>query len=202
MCYIGFDIGGSSVEAALVKNRQIIKSLTKETPGDFEGLLELIFEIKSELASGIAPDEISGIGLGVAGALDVRREIILNSPNIQYLNSQPLKQILKEKLNPYSVKLEHDVNCFLLAEKEFGLAKNFKNVVYITIGMGVGGAWMVDGKIQAGAHGAAGEVGHMIIEASQQLDFEDLTANNFVKGKIGVSAAEAERIARAGDRKA
>jgi predicted NBD/HSP70 family sugar kinase len=201
MYYLGFDIGGSSIEAVLVKDKQIIKSITKETPQNLEGLLDLVGKMKSELIDGIAPEEIAGAGFAIAGALDEKREVMLNSPNMQFLNGQPLKKMFEEKTG-LPIKLEHDVNCFLQAEKEIGLAKGLKNIVCLTIGMGVGGSWMADGKIQIGAHGGAGEIGHMIIEAGQQLDWEALTANKFVKGKLGISAAEAEGLVRSGDQKA
>ncbi|MBU1102506.1 ROK family protein [Patescibacteria group bacterium] len=225
MYYLGFDIGGSSIKAVLVESRQlikpvfdkspqklegmamvwerkIIKSATEQSPGSLEKLLEAVTKIFSELGASLDFKEIGGIGFGIAGALDVKREKMLNSPNIQYLNGQPLKKLFEEKFGSCPIKLEHDVVCFLLAEKELGLAKGFKNVVFLTIGTGVGGAWMTDGKIQLGVHGAAGEFGHMVIEAGSRLDFEDLTANEFVKRKIGVGAAEAEKMARAGDEKA
>jgi glucokinase len=202
MYYLGFDIGGSSIKAVLVKEKQIIKSVTEDTPDNLENLLSLIGKIKDSLISEIQSDQISGIGFSIAGAIDIKRETMLKSPNIQYLNGQPIKKLLEEKLKPAAIKIEHDVHCFLQAEKEIGLAKELKNVVYLTVGTGVGGAWMVDGKIQIGAHGGAGEVGHVIIEKAQNLDFEGLTANNFVKKNLGVSAAEAEKMARVGDQKA
>ena len=202
MFYLGFDIGGSSIKAVLVKDKGIVKSVTEDLPDNLENLLLLVGKMRNNLIENIQADQIGGIGFGIAGAIDASREKVLNSPNIQYLNDQSIKKLLEEKLKPLSIKIEHDVHCFLQAEKEVGLAKELKNVVYLTVGTGVGGAWMVDGKIQIGAHGASGEIGHMIIEVSQQLDFENLTANVFVKKRLGINAVEAEELLRLGDQKA
>jgi glucokinase len=202
MHYLGFDIGGTETKVALIKDKQIIKSICEDSPDNLEGLLNLAKKMKMQLIESLAGQEIGGIGFSIAGVLDMKREAMSNSPNIQYLNDQPIKKLLEEKLNPFSIKIEHDVHCFLLAEKEVGLARGFKNVVYLTVGTGVGGALMINGEIQDGAHGASGEIGHMIIEAGQQLDLENLTANNFVKKRLGVSAAEAEKLVRSGDEKA
>ena len=202
MYYLGFDIGGSNKKAVLVKEKQIIKSATEVTPDNLEGLLSLVLKIKDGLTGEIPAGEIGGIGFSIAGAIDAAREKVLNSPNIQYLNGQPIKKLLEEKLKPLAIKIEHDVHCFLQAEKEVGLARDLKNVVYLTVGTGVGGAFMINREIFIGAHGASGEIGHMIIKASQQLDLENLTANEFVKKKVGISAVEAEKLVRSGDQKA
>jgi len=202
MYYLGFDVGGSKIKAVLVKNKQIIRSKIEDSANNLEGLFDVIVKIKDELTVDIDKAEIGGIGFGLAGTLDVKREIMLNSPNIKYLNNQPIKKLLEEKLKTYPVKLEHDVHCFLLAEKESGLAKNLKNVFYLTLGTGIGGAWMVDGQMVFGAHGSAGEAGHTIIDLNQGLDWEELAANKFIIKSLGVGSIEAERRARAGNQKA
>jgi len=205
MYYLGFDIGGSSIKAVLVKDKKILASDIRTRPDNFDALISLIVETAYELTKKADTDKILGVGFSFAGALDVNRQMMLKSPNIPYLDGQPLKDILGEKLYPSSVKIEHDANCFLLAEKEFGGAKNFKNVFYLTIGTGVGSAWMVDGKIQTGAHGASGEKGHEIINISGGAEFdelEELAAGKFIMHELALSAIEAGKMAQAGDQKA
>lgn len=202
MYYLGFDIGGSSIKAALVKNSQIIKPKTENSPNNLEGLLDVMVKIKDKLTVDVDVAEIGGIGFGLAGTLDIKREIMLNSSNIKYLNNQPIKKLLEEKLKPYPIKLEHDVHCFLFAEKEIGAAKNLKNVFYLTLGTGIGGAWMVDGQIVSGAHGAAGEAGHTIVDLNQGLDWEELASNKFIKKTLGIESQDAFKRAQEGDKKA
>ena len=200
MYYIGFDIGASSVKAALIKNKEIIKTGLQPLPPDLDGLLEMFGVIFKELTAGVT--EIGGLGFGFAGMLDKQREVMSVSPNIGYLNGQPLRELLAEKFKPYPVKIEHDAHCFLLAEKIVGLAKDLADVFYLTLGSGVGGAWMTGGKMFIGAHGTAGEVAHTIINIDQLAELESLASNKFIISRLGVGSIEAGKLALAGDAKA
>jgi len=200
MYYVGFDIGASSVKAALIKNKEIVKTDLQPLASDLAGLLELFSAMLKELSSDIA--EIDGIGFGFAGMMDKQREVMLVSPNIKYLNNQPLRSLLAEKFKPYSIKIEHDAHCFLLAEKEVGLARDLADIFYLTLGSGVGGAWMASGKISVGAHGAAGEVAHTIINIAQSTELETLASNKFIVSQLGVGSVEAGKSALAGDDRA
>jgi glucokinase len=209
MHYLGFDIGGSSIKAVLIKEKrmvrrvhhEVIESLAEDTPNNLDELLGLVEKMKNGLTEGIAAGEIGGVGFAVAGVLDLGRERVLNSPNIGYLNGQPFKKLLEEKLN-WPVKLEHDAHCFLLAEKEVGLAQGLKNVFYLTLGTGIGGAFMIDGEIIIGSRGAAGEIGHTIIDIDDGLELEDLAANKFLKKRLDVGSMEVRRLVESGDQKA
>jgi len=187
MHYLGFDIGGSSIKAVLIKDKKIIKSRIEKLPSDFKSLLKSIAEIKNKLASEIDSNKIGGIGFAVAGAHDSKRENLLISPNIAlFTNNQPLKKIFRKALAPHTVKIENDCNCFLVAEKEIGQAKNLDSAYYLTLGTGVGGALMIDKKLVAGYSGAAGEVGHMIIDLQKNLSLENLASSKFIKKDLGL----------------
>lgn len=196
--FIGYDIGGSIVKAALVEEKKIIKSKIADLPGSLEQLLRWLKETKEELISGVEK-EFSGIGFAVAGILNLERSKMLKSPNIKFLDNQPLGELFQSIAQPYRIKIEHDAHCFLVAEKEVGLAKDLKDVFYLTLGTGIGGAWMVDGKIFYGAHGAAGEAGHMIVDLQNKLDLEEIAANKFIKRELGIGSIEALKRAQAGD---
>ena len=201
MYYLGFDIGGSSIKAVLVKDKKIVKSKIIDLPDSLDGLLASLVELKQELAAGVEK-EIGGAGFAVAGILNAERSKMLKSPNIEFFDDQPLGELFESIAVSYPIKIEHDACCFLLAEKKIGLAQELKNVFYLTVGTGVGGAFMVDGKIVSGAHGSAGEIGHAVIDIKDNFDLEDLSADDFVKKTLGVSAEEAEKLARSGDGKA
>lgn len=198
---MGFDIGGSSVKAVLARDKKIIKSRMEKLPAGLEALLKMMSGIIDDLKKGIAEQEMcKKIGVGIAGALDSKKEKILKSPNIPYLNEVNLKKILEERTGIF-IELEHDVRCFLLAEREIGLAKNFKNVFYLTLGTGVGSAWMLNGELFSGAHKAAGEAGHMVIDfkKGEMVDLEKLSANKFIVGAMGITPFEAYKKAEVGD---
>ena len=201
--FIGFDIGASSIKAVVVKGKKIIRKRISHTPDNLESLLACLIEILGRLTVGINPRKIKGIGFGLAGTFDLERRKVLRSANIKYLTGQSLKKLLQQKFRNYRVELENDVHCFLLAEKKIGQAKKFKSVFYLTLGTGIGGAWMTDRRIFIGAHGAAGEIGHTIINIVNQkgFSFEELAANQFVRGKLGFDAVEAWQRARKGDRR-
>ena len=212
MHYIGFDIGGTNVKAALVKDKKIIESKTEKLPDNLEGLLDLAAKIASEftIAKKSKSIKINGAGFAVPGPLDIKRKTVLNCPNIQYLKNAPFKKLLERKLK-LPIKIEHDVHCFLLAETIAGAAKNFQNVFYITLGTGVGGAWMYDGKIYFGANAAAGEIGHTIIKSKikvqnskleEILELEDLASNKIFQRLMRKNAEEVFELARKGDEKA
>src|SRR3989344_8072532 len=98
MYYIGFDVGGSYIKFVLVKNRKILFSGHEERPVTFNGLVKLIREKTKFLKSKIKGGNIGGIGFSLPGPLDSKREKVLNSANIRYLNGKEFKRIMSEKL--------------------------------------------------------------------------------------------------------
>lgn len=202
MYYLGFDIGASSIKAALVKDRQIIKSRVQDLPPSLEGLLLALVKIYAELIANIGHEELGGAGFALAGVMDIERQAMLKSPNIKYLDGQPIRKLLEERFRGLPLKIEHDAHCFLLAEKAVGLAQNLNDVFYLTLGSGIGGALMLDGKIFYGAHGSAGEVAHMVMDISGGTEWEELGANKFLKNNLGSGSMEAEQRWRQGDKKA
>lgn len=201
MYYLGFDIGASSIKAALVKDKEIIKNRVQDLPPSLEGLLLALVKIYAELLGNIGHEELGGAGFALAGVMDKERQIMLKSPNIKYLDGQPVRKLLEERFRGLPIKIEHDAHCFLLAEKTVGLAQNFNDVFYLTLGSGIGGALMLGGKIFYGAHGASGEAAHMIVEIAKSEEWETLGANKFLKNNLGVDSMEAEKRWRQGDKK-
>lgn len=201
MFYVGFDIGASSIKAALVKDREVKKTRVQDLPASLESLLLALIKIYTDLIAGLSHEELGGVGFAVAGVFDPARRIMLNSPNIKYLNGQPLRDLLEGRFRGHRLKLEHDAHCFLLAEKKVGLAQDLKNVFYLTLGSGIGGAMLLDGRLFYGAHGAAGEAAHMIVDITGGLEWEDLGANKFIRKNLGVGSLEAEQLWRQGDKK-
>jgi glucokinase len=201
MSYLGFDIGGSSIKAVLVQDKKIVKSKIENLPDSLEKLLSLLAGLKQELTVGIE-NEIKGAGFGLAGILDAARQTMLKSPNISYLDGQPVQQLFADLFKPYPVKIEHDVHCFLLAEKAFGLAKNMTNVFFVTLGSGIGGAWLFNGQLYRGFHGSAGEIGHTIVDNQNNLTLEELASNKMIKKILGQDSMAAVKAAQGGDQAA
>jgi predicted NBD/HSP70 family sugar kinase len=197
--FVGFDVGGSSIKAALVLDKKTIKTQLADLPDNLDGLLNLIEKIFKELTADFSQEKIGGVGFGVAGMLDKERKTMVKSPNISYLDNQPLQKLFLERMGGLPVKIENDARCFLIAEKKVGLAQNMKDVFFLTLGSGVGGAWMVDGQIFRGAHGTASEFGHMNAGIDRKEDFEEIASNKFLQKTLGVEARKAIEMVRVGD---
>lgn len=165
--YIGVDVGGTKISAAIVdpyggilvhRKYPTIRTAKPALVGrQIEGI------IKEVLSDGeVSAGAVKGIGVGVPGIVHPRSNKILVTPNIA-LAGYPLYRRLK-KLFKTKVVLGNDVNLGTLAEKWLGAGKKADNIIGIFLGTGVGGGIIIDGKVYTGAQGAGGELGHMIID--------------------------------------
>lgn len=103
---------------------------------------------------------VAGVGLGLPGPIDTDRGIVHFFPNIPGWSSVPFAAILKKKIS-LPVFIDNDANVMALAEFKAGAAKGSRNAVCLTLGTGVGGGLILDGKLYRGSGYAAGEIGHM-----------------------------------------
>jgi glucokinase len=162
---IGIDIGGTLIKSAVVdSNGKMGKVIIAKTESQKAGMaiLEKIENIIGQLLT--QNSDISGIGIGCPGPLDNQAGAILNPPNLPSLHYFPLKEKLAKKYH-LPIKIDKDARCALIAETWLGSAKNLQNVILLTLGTGIGGAAVVDGKLLNGANGCAGEFGHMSINS-------------------------------------
>lgn len=161
--YIGIDVGGMSIKAGVVNNAgDIIAKYAVPTPLDNnENFLKAMLEsVQGALKeANVTEDEIEAIGIGAPGVVDRENGILVNSPNIRYENV-PVRKYLQENLRNVPVLVENDANSAALGE--YYKADNAKNFVFITLGTGVGGGIVIDGKLFTGTNGAAGELGHVV----------------------------------------
>jgi len=158
--YIGVDVGGTNVKCARIENGTINeRQITKTIAGEgYEVSLRQILNTITPMSRGI-----SGIGVGIAGIIDSKSGIVRYSPNMPGWNDIPLARILQKKYN-VPVHVLNDVNSICLGEWQYGAAKACNDVFLLTVGTGVGGGAICSGKPQFGAHGFAGEFGHIIIK--------------------------------------
>lgn len=193
---VGIDIGGSKINAILFQNSGILRQFKILTPKkNIKKFLDQLEKLINKTMSGLDEREILGIGCGIAGALDLGRGTILNSPNIKILNGFNIKNWLSKKFD-CKVKIDNDARCFLRGEYLFGAGKGFKNIVGMTLGTGIGGGIIIDGKTFYGANDSAGELGHMILNVKRQnsslktYDLEELTVKQARKNKFSKGATK------------
>lgn len=162
---IGIDLGGTSVKAALCDDSGAI--LCRDgvpTPvGDPDGLRASMKLLALRLcrSKGIAPDTVGSIGLGLPGTLDKTNCRLIFGTNLD-MRDVPFGDAFQPEF-PCAVKLENDANCAALGEATAGAASKERNMLMVTLGTGVGGGIVIDGKLYAGCNDIAGEIGHMVI---------------------------------------
>jgi glucokinase len=157
---IGIDIGGTKVAGGVVDAEgRILSETRRSTPGsDPRAVEKVIVEVVEELAAG---HRISSVGIGAAGWMDLDAGTVLFSPHLAWRN-EPLRANLQSLLRR-PVLLTNDADAAAWAEWRFGAGKGEDRLVCITLGTGIGGAMVVDGRVERGRFGVAGEFGHQII---------------------------------------
>ncbi|MBO5418280.1 MAG: ROK family protein [Clostridia bacterium] len=161
--YIGIDIGGMSIKAGVVnENGDILAKYAVPTPkNDNEAFLNAMLEgiNKAIEEAGIQKTEIKAIGIGNPGVVDRDRGILLEATNIGFSDISA-REFLQKEFGDIPVLVENDANCAALGE--FYKAESTKNFIFITLGTGVGGGIIINGRLYLGTNGAAGELGHIV----------------------------------------
>jgi glucokinase len=168
--FAGIDIGATNIKYGLVdlKGKVLFKeqrpTLTDKGP---EPLLHLVANIGEKLLFHAAEDdlEVPWLGVGTPGSVDFKTgKVIGMSPNIPGWKGAPVGEFLHDRLN-VPVWVDNDVNAVALAEHRFGAGTGYNSVVCVAVGTGVGGGIILNGRLWRGSTSAAGEIGHMIIDA-------------------------------------
>ncbi|MFC1906372.1 ROK family protein [Chloroflexota bacterium] len=165
---LAVDIGGNKILTTIISNEGQVMAreycLTLADEG-FEGVINRIFSAIDHVFSQINIDlsQLDSISIAAAGAIDFKKGIITSSPNLPGWYDIPLRNIVKEK---YEVNtfLINDANAAVLGEHHFGVGQEVNNLVLLTLGTGIGGGIIIDGRLYPGASGSAGEIGHMTID--------------------------------------
>ena len=155
---IGVDVGGTKIAAGVVDEEgKILSRARRESPAtDSAAMLETIAELIRELA---AEHKIEGVGLGAAGFVDVSRATVLFAANLSW-RDEPLKAEL-ERLTGLPVVVENDANAAAWGEFAFGAGADSDDLLLVTVGTGVGGGIVLDGRLHRGTFGIAAEIGHL-----------------------------------------
>ncbi len=161
---IGVDLGATNCRAALfyvsgepVARREIPSVGSCKQDEAVERLAQLVTDLAGGQEERV---ELRGVGIGCPGPIDREREVVLEAPNMPSWDHVPLRSLLENKLG-VPVALENDANIAVYGEYMCGSGKNVKSLLGLTLGTGIGGGFVEDGRIICGAHGMAWEVGHM-----------------------------------------
>jgi glucokinase len=165
---IGVDLGGTNLRIAAVDTSgKILEKITTGTEvsrGRDRVIDELCAAVRTLALKYGAAGELEGIGVGVPGIIDMRTGMLRESPNLPGWEEYPVRDEIQRRLNS-TVILENDANAAALGEKWLGAAADVNDMCMLTLGTGVGGGLVLEGRIWHGMLGMAAEMGHINIEA-------------------------------------
>lgn len=164
--YIGIDIGGTNLVAALTdRTGQILSKSTRPVDHSWsaEELCSQIAHLAKQAAEfgGVGLAEIKAVGVGLPGLVDNASGVVIQTPNMPFRNT-PFRELFQKEWD-IPVYLGNDANCAALGEYYAGVAKGCSSAMMITLGTGIGGGFVIDGKLFTGFANSGMEIGHMII---------------------------------------
>jgi glucokinase len=166
---VGIDLGGTKIQAAAMRGEQVAG--THRVPTPQTGVADVAAALADTAAKALAEagagvDEVEGVGIGAPGTIDTASGTVSSSPNLpgfQGLEDVPLAQMVSEALGGARVKIDNDVRVAILGEWKRGAGRDYRNLLGVWVGTGVGGGLVLDGALYRG-EGAAGEIGHTIVK--------------------------------------
>jgi glucokinase len=164
---IGIDLGGTKIGTGVVNvHGEVLVSdyqPTEAIQGQDAVIKRMIDAAHRVMAEGgVTIKDITGIGIGSPGPLDIPKGMLIDPPNLPTWRNVPLRQILQDRLGAPAY-LENDANAAAIGEYLYGAGQGTRNMIYVTVSTGIGGGLILDGKIYHGVSGSAGEIGHMTI---------------------------------------
>lgn len=190
---IGIDLGGTNIRGAIEDNGEI-RNFRKEPFNTKHSLDETLTQLK-EFIRPLVSEGIKGIGIGVPSVVDVENGVVFNVTNIPAWKRVPLKDILEKEFS-LPVRVNNDVNCFVLGEHRFGLLRGMRNVVGVSIGTGLGSGIIINDRLFEGVNCGAGELGLL---PYRDHNIEYYASGNLFKVRFNTTAAEANNRAAEGD---
>lgn len=161
--YAGIDLGGTFIKCGIFNSDGGLIVKDKIPTGSERPYAEIAADM-AKLALALADRagvKIEAVGIGSPGTVDSKNGIIVYSNNIKWENV-PLGKAVGEIVK-LPVFITNDANAAALGESYMGAGKNFKNIVFVTLGTGVGGGIVLDGKLYEGGYSAGAEIGHTLI---------------------------------------
>jgi glucokinase len=166
----GIDIGGTKVlGVALGPDNEVVTEARVPTPTGTREIVgshvaEAVAQVTAELDHSLGSEAGSAaIGVGAPGMVD-RQGRLCFAPNLPQAHGVDWTALIGDRLPGRAVVIENDANLAVLAEHRLGAARGFRHVVMVTLGTGIGGGVVVDDRVQVGAAGFAGEIGHMVVD--------------------------------------
>jgi len=162
---IGIDLGGTNLRVAAVDSSgEILDKVSEPAVFDAgpEHVAEEIARVVDNVRKKVGVDGLAGVGIGVPGYIDITAGVVVGSANLPGFEGFPVRDRIQQNLGT-PIHLENDANAAALGEMWMGAGKNVKDLILLTLGTGIGGGIVIDGKVVHGSNGMAGEFGHMTV---------------------------------------
>jgi glucokinase len=205
---IGIDLGGTAIKLGrFTEDGNCLQSITVDTPQPATPEA-VLYKIVDAIAQ-IDPDNQSiAIGVGTPGPADAAGRVAKVAINLAGWQDVPLADWLEAKTGKPTI-LANDANCAGLGEAWLGAGRNFDNLILLTLGTGVGGAVIIDGKLFVGPQGAGAELGLITLNpdgpmcnSGNQGSLEQYTSISAIRRRTGKEPAELGKLAKNGDSQA
>jgi len=165
---IGIDLGGSKISGALVDQvgaiayKESLPTQAEEPVASVLGRIQYCIEKLQSLVDGV----ILGIGIGVAAMTDSKRGVVIHASNLMWTNV-PLRELILERMGmkwKECIWVDKDTNAAALGEMQYGAGRNSSHLLYVTVGTGVGGGMILNGRLYHGASEGASDLGHLVLD--------------------------------------
>ena len=164
---LGIDLGGTNIKMGCFDtNLKLIGKISVPTGAEMdpEFIVEKFHSVSEELLTqnGLSLADVCAVGIGSPGPVDLTEGVVLAAPNFPLFKNVPLKDMVAKRLGKPTI-LENDANAACWAEHVIGTGKGVEHMILLTLGTGIGGGIISDGKLIHGPSGGAAELGHVII---------------------------------------
>jgi glucokinase len=165
----GIDIGGTKVLGVAMSRAGVVVAEAREaTPKGTRNIVgshvaAAVARVIAELDRMLAAPTLVPVGVGAPGMVD-RQGRLCFAPNLPQAQGVDWNELIGDQLPGRTVLIENDANFAVLAEHRIGAARGYDHVVMVTLGTGIGGGLVLDGRVQVGSAGFAGEIGHMVVD--------------------------------------
>jgi len=165
----GIDIGGTKVLGiALSRAGDVVAEARVATPRGTRNIVgshvaAAVAQVIADLDRMLAVPTLVPVGVGAPGMVD-RQGRLCFAPNLPQAQGVDWNELIGDQLPGRTVLIENDANFAVLAEHRIGAARGYDHVVMVTLGTGIGGGLVLDGRVQVGSAGFAGEIGHMVVD--------------------------------------
>jgi glucokinase len=173
MAFVGIDLGGTQLRVAVADDRGRLKTVLRRPTEAARGRRHVIDRIVAAVADALAEDgttasRVRTLGIGLPGPVDPAAGLVISPANLPGFKNVPLNRILTRATGIHSY-LHHDAHLAALGEHRRGAAQGASELIYLTVSTGIGAGLLLRGELYSGAHGIAGEIGHIVVQRDGPL---------------------------------